>query len=389
MRLTPNSTLHLLRRCLLATVVTALALVSADAFDRVHIALAAGPCMVGKAPYATIQAAVDTTACRDIKVPRGTYLENVTINRDVTIRGEGQGKTVVDGGGVARQQSVFTITGGDVTLSGLTITHGYASQPGAGGGIFNLDGKLTVENCAITDNTAGGPDADEGDGGAIFSYSVAPLTISNSTIKHNTAQSRGFASGGGLALNSITLTIENSTVADNSAVGSTGQAFGGGIWIFEAEERDSQHFLIRNSVIANNVANGLSAQGGGMWCHTWASPALDLQNVVVMKNQANGNYAQGGGLFLTGSARGSTLSNAIIADNSATGSGSGRGGGVFLEAALSISNTLVINNTAKGAAFSTGGGVFILQTGHLALTRTTLRNNTPDNCSGTGTGCPQ
>lgn len=45
--------------------------------------------------YSTLQAAVDDSNCAEITLAAGTYTENVTINRSVTIRGAGEGQTLV------------------------------------------------------------------------------------------------------------------------------------------------------------------------------------------------------------------------------------------------------------------------------------------------------
>ena len=48
--------------------------------------------------YSTIQSAVDDGNCAEITLAAGTYTENITVNRSVTIRGAGEGETLVDGG---------------------------------------------------------------------------------------------------------------------------------------------------------------------------------------------------------------------------------------------------------------------------------------------------
>jgi pectin methylesterase-like acyl-CoA thioesterase len=47
--------------------------------------------------YATIQAAVDDAACETIGLGAGTFYENVTISRTVTLQGQGVDQTFVDG----------------------------------------------------------------------------------------------------------------------------------------------------------------------------------------------------------------------------------------------------------------------------------------------------
>ena len=93
--------------------------------------------------YATIQLAVSTGTCEVIAVAPGTYNENVTVNRSVTINGAQAGnrfdqrapggESVVNGvtpsGGVA----VFQIDASDVTIDGFTIKN--AVNSGAAYGV--------------------------------------------------------------------------------------------------------------------------------------------------------------------------------------------------------------------------------------------------------------
>ncbi len=164
--------------------------------------VAAAPCHVPSSTYPTIQAAVNDPTCAAINVAAGTYPEHITIGRDVTLRGDGQDSTIIDGGGSG---TVVTITGGTVTITGVTIQHGDARVNG--GGLDNSrEGTLTLQNSTLTANTAsnfgGGLDNEFG-----------TLTVTNSTLTANTAS--GF--GGGLNNVFGTLTVTNSTVSDNSA----------------------------------------------------------------------------------------------------------------------------------------------------------------------------
>src|SRR6516225_3475296 len=79
---------------------------------------AAAPCHVPSSNYPTIQAAVNDATCDAINVAAGTFTEHVTIDRDVTMRGEGEDRTIVDG---SSSGTVVTITSGTVTIKGVTI----------------------------------------------------------------------------------------------------------------------------------------------------------------------------------------------------------------------------------------------------------------------------
>src|SRR4029077_9673404 len=101
------------------------------------------------------------------------------VNKSVTISGPGAGQLSVDGNFAS---TVFHISPGKtVTISGLTITNGYASGS-HGGGIYNDHATLTVNNSTLSGNStasSGGGIANDGSCGS------ATLTINNSTISGN------------------------------------------------------------------------------------------------------------------------------------------------------------------------------------------------------------
>ena len=141
---------------------------------------------------------------------------------------------------------VFQIEDGkDVTIRNVTIERGYAPQ---GGGLLNVGGNVTLEDCVVRNNRTDGYllDGLEGDGGGILNgilrrdnvnrygndgqiYRPYPcqagcefagtMTIRNCTIENNLAT----ANGGGVANIGGQLTVINTTIANNSAV------LGGGI----------------------------------------------------------------------------------------------------------------------------------------------------------------
>ena len=141
-------------------------------------------CSNSGTPCATIQHAIGQAGSGDtITLGPGTYFENVTVSRSVTIQGDGTTGSTVNGSGAG---TVFIINDATtVTLNTLTITNGTA-QSGTfdqGGGIINFD-TLTVIGCTINGNRA--PNVTSfGHGGGIFNQ--GSLTVINSTISGNSA----------------------------------------------------------------------------------------------------------------------------------------------------------------------------------------------------------
>jgi hypothetical protein len=98
------------------------------------------------------------------------------VARNITIAGPGAENLAVNGNA---KSGVFHVTGGNVTISGLTITNGIASGNGVGGGIYNDHSTLTVNNSTISGNQGGGIGNDGQTNGA------ATLQINNSSISGN------------------------------------------------------------------------------------------------------------------------------------------------------------------------------------------------------------
>src|SRR5205807_9610739 len=107
-----------------------------------------------------------------------------------------------------------------------------------------------LNNCTISGNSTGG------DGGGLFIDDVGgfgtTLTLDNSTVRNNSA-----VAGGGIA-NKATLNVDSSRIVNNQAT-----AAGGGI----GTTGTGSSATITNSVInSNQVLSSDTAQGGGIFC---------------------------------------------------------------------------------------------------------------------------
>lgn len=152
----------------------------------------------------------------NLELTKGTLV----ISAGMTIQGPGANLLTISGGHRANSaqsgSTVIAITGGGVTISGLTIADGYANYSNSGssitingGGIFIVDGIVSISQCTIARNIAGGL------GGGIYQFG-GMLSIQNSTISGNSASiGAGIYNNGGGTLNG--LSISESTIAGNSA----------------------------------------------------------------------------------------------------------------------------------------------------------------------------
>jgi hypothetical protein len=154
------------------------------------------------------------------------------IDRDLTIAGPGSSVIRVSGNHASR---VFDIPATfTVSISGLTIADGFTTANG--GGIFNT-GTL-----AVTDSTLSGNSADIG--GGIFTRAMSQLaTVTNSIFSDNSAR----GAGGGIYNVVGRVAVTDTTLCGNSASGTTGIAGGGGMYNNDGIATVTSSTLIGNS----------------------------------------------------------------------------------------------------------------------------------------------
>ena len=218
--------------------------------------------------------------------------------------------------------------GANLTLQNITISNGFTfTFGGAGGGVYNNSGSLTVINSVFDGNSSNCDPACGTSGGAISSF--GPLSVSNSTFSNNSTDS----SGGAIYI-SQAATITNSTFYQNSADSSGGAVYNSG------------SLLITNSTVSNNDA----ANGGGI--HN--SDTLTVANSTITDNSAT---LDGGGLY---NMDGMTTSiNSTFSDNGAVD-----GGNIYADSfpasEIELKNTIVstsilFQNNCAGLGAITAG----------------------------------
>jgi len=209
----------------------------------------------------------------------------------LTIVGAGADTTIIDAAGLDR---VFHIlAGATLNLQGVTVRGGRVTGSNDGGGLSNL-GTTTVTDAVITGNTS----AD--DGGGLNNAGI--LTLTRTTVSDNTATN----TGGGIR-NTGVLTIVDSTIGGyddgagndtrnvagqngggliNTAGGTTtvwNSTFSGNVSTFGsggAIRVDSGSVELRNTTIAQNTAFGF---GGGVMRN---GGTVTLGNTIVADNTA-------------------------------------------------------------------------------------------------------
>lgn len=243
-------------------------------------------CTVGTIAYPSIQSAVNDPDCRTIGVPAGTFYESVNIiSRDVSIRGEGPDKTIVNGSW--KLAPVFNLNvatmseHNQITLEGMTITGGTGPASGPnrnGGGVSSARTDLAVKDCVITGNSTWG-----NGGGLSFVYGTT--TIMDSVITNNTALANPDNSGGGGLRGSgfpNVLIIKDSVISGNLSLKQ-----GGGILSFTAASApDPGVLIIKDSIVTENIATAENG-GGGIYVD---NTTLTLKDSTVSGNTPDNIY---------------------------------------------------------------------------------------------------
>src|SRR5204862_5812681 len=103
----------------------------------------------------------------------------LVIDKNITITGPGPSVLAVsrDSNSMATFRIFHVTPGHTSTIEGLTISGNHANPPG--GGVFNEQAALTINNCRLEHNYS------EGDGGSILNGGT--LTIRNTIVTGNTA----------------------------------------------------------------------------------------------------------------------------------------------------------------------------------------------------------
>jgi len=243
-----------------------------------------------------------------------------------------------DGAGISSNQASLTVSdsmvlgnaGGGIDARGtLTVNNSMVSENGGAG--IGCDGTLTVNNSVVADN----------DGGGVFATGTSE--VNDSTVSGNSSHEGGGVSclEGRMTLNNVavtgntapwaggihvsrdcTLTLNDSTVSENTANESHS---GGGI-------SNDGALIVNDSIVSNNTAG----DGGGVHCSGGSS--LSMDNSTVSGNNATNE--NGGGISLDGLA---TVTHSTISENVAdNGGGIARGNGE-----LTLKNSAVWRNTAR------------------------------------------
>ncbi len=221
-----------------------------------------------------------------VRVFPGTYNENVNFNgKNILVFSQSgvPANTIING---TQSGSVVTFENGETNsaiLDGFTITNGngnagiaavfsdHAPASGYyGGGIFCYQSGPVLQNLIVSNNSLAVNNNHGGSGSGIYIGNVSTPVLRDITIEDNISN---IYRGGGLCIDDSNVTLENSTIQNNSAGN-----YGGGIAIYNSTVN------LTNITISNNTVGGSNGRGGGAYYH---NSVVNETNVTKAGNSAS------------------------------------------------------------------------------------------------------
>jgi CSLREA domain-containing protein len=302
-------------------------------------------------------------------------LGQIAITRGLTINGTGQDILTISGNNASR---IFRLTGGgSVSLSGMKLTNGLASAIGdaIGGGIYQTGGSSIITNMNITNNAARQTGQKPFGAGGGICVNTGTLTIIDSRISGNTVPVTAGSAAGGIYAVYTDLHITGSTVDSNSAQGIYGSGDLSGdtlITVVDSNVINNTGSGVVNLIGPTTITNSSVRNNGGGIDMESSDCTLSVDRSVIIDNRSVGVGNRGGTAIITNSTIGRNANDQL----------GGKGGGIWNTGTVYVLNSSIINNTA----FEAGGGVYNVL-GHVYLTNSTVSGNFTINGAG-NSPCP-
>ena len=235
-------------------------------------------------------------------------------------------------GGALNIEKVQNGTLLDLTFTGNIARAGNATNKGGsglGGAIFSSDSIVTADRLTIIGNraqgatTASSVPGEAGGGGLYLSYQAIAGYPTNSFSATNLIVARNVVDGGvgngeaygaGIQANyNSTLTLNHSTVADNTIENGISYATGGGLTLVGVPSRPDLGFpkaTVNNSIFTSNEGNNNT--GNAVFINNTISESNStFSNILTEANDANWFYLDTGASNIR---RALTVTNRIIGD---------------------------------------------------------------------------
>lgn len=318
-------------------------------------------CQSGGCNFSSIQTAINNGSVMNgdtlsFPVNKETYNETITLSKSLTFVGQTTAINAQDGG------TAVTITGNPtVDMQNMIIQNGSINNNN-GGGIRLSGGNLTLTNVTLSGNDATGT----GLGGGIYIASGSSATLTDVTMNLNTA-----VDSGGSIYNQGNLTASNLSITDNDAANgggfyNTGTATltnlsaarrndatqsGGGFYNAAGAELT----LINNDLSSNTAANGAAIYNAGT-----------LQLTQTDLGSGNDAATAGGGLYNSSTGQATLSSSAVFQNQSVTGAG------IYNAGMLTAANTTLSRNAGPDNQPSANGPGLYNTSGSATLNNVTI-----------------
>ena len=185
------------------------------------------------------------------------------------------------------------------------------------------------------------------------------ILIRGFTIKNGIGEilDAGSSFGGGIISHNTILTLDSLIVENN-------ESFAGGGICFYAMDSSSNHSILKNSIVRNNIAS----EGGGIFS---INQSLNIMNSTINDNGMV-PYGSGGGIQVL-------LSNINIIDSAIENNHSRFGGGVYIgNSEAEIESSIISHNLSD----SKGAGIWVGSSSQLGIFETLISDNISDGFGG-------
>lgn len=267
----------------------------------------------------------------------------------LTLKGDGGigGISLGDGGSAA--PLVHVLRNSEFVLDGPTL-RGHAVS-GNGGAVFGAqNSRITIKSGEISDCRAN-------NGGGI--YSLGDVSISGGKIARNVATNfKTYTEvtvygGGGVYMESGTLTLSDGEISKNEAWDDNNNNGGGGGGIHIA--KNAAITMTGGTIDRNRTGR----EGGGIFISSSGSNSISGGRITNNRTETLYDWG-GGGVFINAGAD-LNIKNALITDNTSDGIGAGVSGcphadvKIFTNMGMAIYNNRVVDNPARGLTWLTVG----------------------------------
>ena len=347
--------------------------------------------IVGTAAYAALY----------ISAPADIALSDVTASGNSSTSGVigGYGNSVPGDTTVSVSDSVFTNNSATTSRGGainafdmdLTIEDSVFDSNTAtgdngysGGGAIYMGGETGIARIRVSDSTFRQNQA-RNYGGAIYQSTGDTLTIEDTVFEDNSviAASNEFGTGASAEAHGGAITSDRSTdvtITRTSFIGNDAKSYGGAVYVGRSGRNGT--VSIEDSTFANNsasvsVSESTLANGGAIYTDAVESDAYQLN---IRRSTFSGNNAEGsaGALYAGGAGVGLLVENSTFDANSAAE----HSGGLYLGAlpGASISHVTATDNSVMSDANVASGFIYAsAPTDHIEISHSVFHGNTTGN----------